>query len=66
MPAATQTFLLYTSHTDTTPALTLQVPTAQMGELEAAVRAGGWWADPANPNNQRHLVGIVRYVVSAP
>lgn len=66
MPAATQTFQLYTSHTDTTPTLTLQVPTSQMGDLEATIRAGGWWCDPANPNDQRHLVGVVRYVVSAP
>lgn len=66
MPAATQTFQVYTSLSQSSPALILQVPTSQMDELQAAIRTGGWWCDPANPNDQRHLVGIVRYVVSAP
>lgn len=66
MSAPTQTFQLYTSLSDPLPALTLTVPTAQMGDLEAAIRNGDWWCDPTNPNDQRRLVGIARYVVSAP
>jgi hypothetical protein len=66
MPVSTQTFQLYTSLGDPSPCVTIQVPSSAMADLEDAIRKGGWWCDPANPNDQRNFAGISRYVVSAP
>jgi hypothetical protein len=65
MPAATQIFQLYASQGDPLPFVTLTVPTSEMDNLQAAIRNGEWWCNPANPQDQRHMVGIARYVVSA-
>lgn len=66
MPASTLTFQLYMALDAPAPSLTLQVPTSAMADLEDAIRKGDWWCDPSNPNDQYHLTGIARYVVTAP
>lgn len=66
MPAATQTFQLYFSLGSVVPDLTIQVPTAEMDDLQDAIRKGAWWASSTNPNDQRNFAGIARYVVTAP